>query len=93
MTIVIMADNPSMTSALYDQTVADMGMTDSLPPGCSARIAGSGPDGAWRVITVWDDMDAARAFTESTLRPAQERAGVSPPPGPPVTWEVHQIVT
>jgi hypothetical protein len=30
---------------------------------------------------------------DGTLRPAMERAGATPIWGPPITWELHNLVT
>lgn len=92
MAVVIMVDVPNETSAQYDAVTAEMGFTDTLPQGCKTRIAGAGPDGSWRVISVWDDMDTAGAFVTTTLRQAYEKVGVAPPNSPPVTWTVHDLV-
>jgi hypothetical protein len=92
MSVAIMVDTPGMTAEQYDATIDEIGLRGSLPAGCSAHIAGASPDGGWRVITVWDDADTARAFVTSTVRPAQEKAGVTPAGGPPVVWEVHNAM-
>jgi hypothetical protein len=41
---------------------------------------------------VWDELDMARDYMTTTLRPAWERAGITPPTGVPVSWPVHNLV-
>ena len=91
MAVVLMSDTPGMTAQQYETVIADLGLAEKLPPGCQAHIAGPGPDGAWRVVTVWDELDTARDFMTTTLRPAWARAGVTPPSGPPINWPLHKI--
>jgi hypothetical protein len=90
MPIAVMADTPNGTVENFEAVMAEIG--GDLPSGCRARIAGPGPDGGWRVLSVWDDMEAAQAFLSGTLRPAQERIGV-PSAQNVVTWEVHNLAT
>jgi hypothetical protein len=84
-----MVDTPGMTAEQFDAVIADIGT--ELPAGCQARIAGPSPEDGWRVVSVWSDVDTARAFVTTTLRPAQDRAGV--PPGMPsmVSWDLHNL--
>jgi hypothetical protein len=91
MAVVIMADTPGMTAEQYEAVIADIGLTEKLPPGCRAHMAGPGPDGAWRVVTAWDDLDTARDYITTTVRPAWERAGVTPPDTMPINWPLHKL--
>jgi hypothetical protein len=95
MAIVVLSDTPDMTQAQYDAVAAELGLSDSLPDGCLAHIAGVGPDGSgWRDIHVWETAADAKAFMDLTLRPAMERAGATPVWGPPTaTWQAHKLVT
>jgi hypothetical protein len=93
MTIVVLSDTPNMTKEHYDKVTAELGLTDSLPEGCRAHIAGVGPDGStWRDISVWETAGQAKQFMDTTLRPAMERAGATPIWGPPVNWDVHSLI-
>jgi hypothetical protein len=94
MAIVVLSDTPDMTSEQYDTVAADLGLSDSLPNGCLAHIAGVGPDGSgWRDIHVWESAAEAKKFMDGRLRPAIERAGATPVWGPPTTWEAHKLIT
>jgi hypothetical protein len=94
MAIVVLSETPDMTKEQYDAVAAELGLSDALPDGCLAHIAGVGPDGStWRDIHVWERAAEAKAFMDGTLRPAMERAGATPIWGPPITWELHNLVT
>jgi hypothetical protein len=92
--IVVLSETPEMTSEQYDTVAAELGLSDSLPAGCLAHIAGMGPDGStWRDIHVWESAAEAKEFMDGTLRPAMERAGAKPVWGPPTTWQLHKLIT
>jgi hypothetical protein len=92
-TIAVLAETPNMTAAQYDSVTDELGLSDSLPAGCLAHIAGVGPDGStWRDISVWETAGQAKQFMDMTLRPAIERAGATPIWGPPVNWTVHKLI-
>jgi hypothetical protein len=94
MAIVVLSETPDMTSEQYDNVAAELGLTDSLPEGCLAHIAGVGPDGStWRDIMVWESAGQAKHFMDTALRPAMERAGATPIWGPPANWDVHKLIT
>jgi len=93
MSIVVLSETPNMTSEQYDRVNTELGLSDSLPEGCRAHIAGLGPDGStWRDITVWDSAEQAKQFLDTTLRPAIERHGATPIWGPPANWELHKLI-
>jgi hypothetical protein len=93
MAIAVLSDTPNMTSEQYEAVAAEIGLRDSLPDGCSAYLAGAGPDGtSWREISVWESPSQAKQFMDGALRPAMERAGASPIWGPPVKWDAHELI-
>lgn len=93
MAIAVLYETPNMTREQYDNVAAELGLSDSLPEGCLAHIAGVGPDGStWRDISVWESAEQAKEFTDNTLRPAMERSGATPIWGPPANWEVHKLI-
>jgi hypothetical protein len=93
MAIAVLSDTPNMTSEQYDLVAAQVGLRESLPDGCSAYLAGAGPDGsAWREISVWESPNQAKEFMDAVLRPAMERAGATPIWGPPVKWDAHELI-
>ena len=93
MAIVVLSETPNMTKEHYDTVAAELGLSDSLPEGCRAYIAGVGPDGStWRDLMVWESAGQAKQFMDTALRPAMERAGATPIWGPPENWEVHKLI-
>jgi hypothetical protein len=93
MAVVVLSETPKMTSEQYDTAAAELGLSDSLPEGCLAHIAGVGPDGStWRDISVWESRGQAKQFMDEALRPAMERAGATPIWGPPANWDVHKLI-
>ena len=88
MSIVVIATTPGMTEELYDLSQRKMDLVGSLPSGCSAHIAGPGPDG-WRVVAVWDSTEALERFAATQLRPTLAELGVPAPVAPPVIYPLH----
>jgi hypothetical protein len=88
MSIVVIATTPGMTEELYDLSQQRMGLVGSLPDGCTAHLAGPGPDG-WRVVAVWDTPEALERFATEQLRPTLAELGVPAPPAPPVVYPLH----
>ena len=94
MTIVVLSDTPNMTKEQYDAVAAELGLSEAMPDGCLAHVAGVGPDGStWRDLHVWESAAQAKEFMDQTLRPAMERAGAKPVWGPPTTWQAHKLIT
>ncbi len=93
MGIVVLSETPNMTKEQFDKVAAELGLNDSLPEGCRVHIAGMGPDGStWRDLSVWDSPAQAKHFMDTSFRPAMERAGATPIWGPPITWELHELL-
>lgn len=91
--IVVLSDTPNMTSEQYDKVAAELGLRNSLPAGCHTHVAGVGPDGStWRDIMVWDTPGQAKEFMDTLFRPAIERAGATAIWGPPVVWQLHDLI-
>ena len=88
MSVVVIATTPGMSAPLYDRSQELMGLVGSLPPGCSAHIAGPSPDG-WRVVAVWESAEAAREFMAQKLRPVLSELGIAAPSVPPVVYPLH----
>jgi hypothetical protein len=89
MAVAILVDTPNMASEQYDALMAEMG---TLPEACKFHVAGVGPDGSWRVVTVWEDAEKAQAFMASTLRPSMEKVGITPSGSPPQIWTAHRVI-
>jgi hypothetical protein len=62
----------------YDAAMAEMGLTEELPPGALFHAAGP-RDGGWRAVDVWESPEVFGAFAESTLGPALAKHGIPQP--------------
>jgi hypothetical protein len=91
MSIVVIATTPGMTAELYDQSQERMSLVGTLPPGCTAHLAGPGPNG-WQVVAVWESTEALQRFATEKLQPTLAELGVTPPPAPPVIYPLHAQV-
>ena len=91
MPIVVISTTPGMTAAHADQFFAGQGADAGLPEGCTAQIAGPGPDG-WQVISVWDSPELAYAYSTEVVMPWMESAGLTAA-GPPVVYEAYRVMT
>jgi hypothetical protein len=85
-----MFDNPNITREQYDAVREKIGVGEgNMPDGGLLHFAGEGPDGAWRVVEVWESEDHARAWDEK-LQPVLSAQGVTRPA--PQTWQVHNLM-
>jgi hypothetical protein len=89
MAIAMMVDNPEGSQETYDRIREQLGL--EKPAGGIFHLAGPSPNGAWRVIEVWESEEDARRFVTERLLPAFEAAG-DPPPPPPQLWPVHNYM-
>ncbi len=77
MAIATILEHPGQSQAQAEQIQAHVRSTGPVPPE-GARLVLSGPaDPGWRVITVWDSMEARERFFAERLTPAFEQAGLS----------------
>lgn len=86
MSIAMMIDNPRGSRELYEQLLESMDA--DLPIGGILHLAGPGPEGGWRVIEVWDSVEAAKAFMDERFGPAIRSVGFDGPPPTPQFWDV-----
>jgi hypothetical protein len=91
MAFVRLYENPNVTQEQYDAAAEQVGVTaDNMPEGAVAHVAGPGPNGAWRVLEVWESEDAAAKFDEERVEPVLRQVGIQRPA--PETWPVHRLV-
>lgn len=91
MAFIRMFENPNVDQERYEAVFKLLGVSsDSLPDGGLVHVAGPGPNGAWRVVEVWESEEAARRFDEERVAPALEQAGVQRPA--PETWPVYNLL-
>lgn len=63
----------------YDAVVGKMRLDGHLPPGALFHAAGSGSDGALRVVDVWKSDAAFGEFAEAKITPLSAEAGLAKP--------------
>ncbi len=89
MAVGIKMDFKEGTQENYDAVMADMGLNGGVPPHAIFHFAGPIP-GGWRVIDVWETIEAYQAFAESRIMPLAQKHGIANPPEVEI-WPVHQI--
>ena len=78
MPIVMRAQVPGMTQALYESMVAALTPALKAAPGFIVH-AGAPIAGGWEVTEVWDTLEAHEAFMKNHVLPAAKAAGMAPP--------------
>jgi len=82
---------PSMSSAMYDETLPAIEASGEWPPDGLAFHCAFVADGTFRVSEVWDSQEQFEAFGQR-LMPILAGAGIELS-GPPEILEVHNIVS
>jgi hypothetical protein len=67
--VAFIMDGAEATSDDYDRVMAQMDLVGKLPEGAIYHAAGATETG-WRVVDMWHDDEAYRAYAESLLGPA-----------------------
>jgi quinol monooxygenase YgiN len=89
MAIGFIFNNPGQTQELYDATVEQSNLAESLPEGWIFHAAGPTKDG-WRVVEVWESQEAADSYFQGRLGQVLQNVGVSP--GQPETFTVYNVI-
>lgn len=77
MAIATILEHPGQSQEQAEQIQAHVRSTGPVPPE-GARLVLAGPaNPGWRVITVWDSVDARERFFAERLTSAYEQAGLS----------------
>lgn len=82
---------PSMTSAMYDETLPAIEASGEWPPDGLAFHVAFVADGTFRVSEVWDSQEQFEAFG-ARLMPILHDAGIELA-GPPEILEVHNTIS
>jgi hypothetical protein len=78
MTVGIVLDISGGTKEKYDALNDRMEVGDKRPPGC--RVHTAGPQaGGWRVVDVWDSLEAYERFRDERILPHARALGIAPP--------------
>lgn len=78
MATAIIMDFAGGTADQYDQVIGRMDLGGRVPDGALFHAAGPYGDG-WRVVDVWDDMEAFTAFADERIGPLTQDAGLPEP--------------
>jgi hypothetical protein len=79
MAIVITADLPNGTAEIDKSVMEKLNMRQSPAPGSLMRLAGPGPNGGWRVVSVWESRELFDQFRRERLEPVLKDAGQALP--------------
>jgi hypothetical protein len=93
MAVVRIVQPPMITTEIYDQVNAKMGVEESPPDGLLVHTAGI-IDGVFQIVDVWESSEHAQRFDDERLGPAVAEVMGGPPPGaPPATeYELYGLV-
>jgi hypothetical protein len=78
MTVALVLDFPGATREQYDEIVERMQLGGHMAPGGQVHVAGSHA-GGWRVIDVWDSLEAFERFRDDQIVPHVQAVGLAPP--------------
>ena len=91
MSVAMLIDNPTGSQETYEQLRSKLGLDG--PIGGAVHIAGVSPKGGWRVIEIFDSVEAAGTFLRERFGPALAELGFAGPPPEPEFWPVHNLMT
>jgi hypothetical protein len=78
MAVGLVLDFPGGTKQQYEDLRDRMELGGHLPPGGQVHTAGPHA-GGWRVIDVWDSMEAFQRFRDDQILPNMAGTGLTPP--------------
>jgi quinol monooxygenase YgiN len=78
MATAIIMDFAGGTADQYDAVIEKMDLGGKNAEGAVFHVAGPTDDG-WRVVDVWEDMDAFHAFAQEKIGPHTQEAGLPEP--------------
>ena len=87
----MMMDNPAASQELYAALRAELRF--EAPLGGAVYIAGSSPNGGWRVIEIFESSEAASRFLTERFAPVLAAVGYTGEPPQAQFWPVHACLT
>jgi hypothetical protein len=81
MAFCVVQEMPQGNQSIYEQVSMNAGVDgspQSWPEGMLTHLAGPGENGGWFVVTEWKSREAFERFRDEKLRPAAQKAGVTP---------------
>lgn len=93
MAIVLVQEMEQATLSQYDQVNAKLGVDDDPPAGLIIHTAGERPNGAVRIVDVWESQEAWERFRDERLTPAvMEVLGEQAGPPQQEVYETHHVI-
>ena len=90
MAVMMTAQMPGVSTAMYDRVNEELGITqDNLPDGLISHNAGTTNEGLF-VVDVWESQDAFDHFVRERVAPVLERMGA--PQIEPRVLPVHNLI-
>jgi hypothetical protein len=91
MAIVVLVEVPGMTQAQGDAVIRDLHLGGKSPTGQLLHVEGADDSGGFRVIDIWENLDAFNTFVQQRVMPLFQRHGVAGPPKI-TTFEAHNLL-
>jgi hypothetical protein len=91
MAVAVILEYENVSPDQYDAVIADMGMTGQRQPHQILHVAGSMPNGGWRVVDIWESREAFEAFVCSQVVPTAAKYEITEDPKIDI-WPVHQLL-
>lgn len=91
MAVVVVVEIPGMTQAQSDAMLQTTELAGTSPPGQLMHAEGTDEGGRFRVVDVWESMDAFQAFVQQRIMPEYQRLGVTSQPQI-TTFEAHHLI-
>ena len=85
MAIIVMAENDKLTREAYDGMLQGLREVMRSSPGFIAHMGWQSPDGAWRVVEIWQTKQDANQFFAKHVHPNL------PPDAPRPKRTVHEL--
>ena len=93
MAVAVLIELQSCTREQYDEVLEAMGLTFGVAPEHAIfHVAGPTEDGGWRVVDVWDSLDAFDHFAREKIGPCLMSAGIDEEPRITI-WDVHNTMS
>jgi uncharacterized protein YbdZ (MbtH family) len=77
MAVIVIGEMPNGTAEQDAAMMKEMGVEASPPKGVLFRAAGPMP-GGWRIVSVWESLEAFQAFFQERMNPVLKASGQTP---------------
>jgi hypothetical protein len=91
MAVVVVVEVPGMTQAQADVMLRDTDLFAKPTPGLLVHAEGADEGGRYRVVDIWESVDAFQAFLQQRILPEYERRDVTGRPQV-TTFEAHHLI-